>query len=145
MGFSPNPLPQNLSYPANPQPLSGWKNIEATNPTMPLPLTRPQPVAFSPPGGRASMGISPALSDFIEFQTMIAASKNLHLKDKNRVSVLKTGLISAGVGAGLTAIPTTIAALSGFADRLYLIPMLAGIFGLEGLVVGLILHHQQSK
>lgn len=102
------------------------------------------PIASPTPLNKAPAGLSPALADFIEFQTTIASSKNLHLKDKNRVSVAKTSFLSATLAAVLTAIPTTIAAINGQGDKLFLVPILGTLAGIHGALLGLLLNHNRD-
>jgi hypothetical protein len=89
-------------------------------------------------------GISPALSDFIEFQTMIASSKNLHFKESKRVSVARTSLLSGLLAGAITAIPTTISAINGQGDKLFLVPILATIAAIHGAFLGLLLNHDRD-
>ncbi|WP_373531716.1 hypothetical protein [Vampirovibrio sp.] len=93
---------------------------------------------------KAPVGISPALSDFIEFQTMMASSKNLHLKDHSRVSVAKTSFLSGMLAAVLTAIPTTVSAINGQGDKLFLVPILGTLAAFHGALLGLLLNHNRD-
>lgn len=118
-----------------------------------LPLTAkpPAPAAMGPvtsgsPLGKPPMGgVSPALSDFIAFQTMMAASKNLHLKDKNRVSVAKTSFYTSAVAAGVTAVATLMSAINGQSEKLFLIPIIGTLAALQGAAVGLLLNHKRNE
>lgn len=115
------------------------------SPSLPVGQTQSGPVTSAAPLGKPPVGgISPALSDFIEFQTMMAASRNLHLKDKNKVSVAKTTFISSAVAAGLTAIPTIFSAINGQGDKLFLIPIIGTLAAAHGAIVGLLLNHNRD-
>lgn len=114
------------------------------NLTVPYPGLNPsqKPLSSSSAGFAApTAGISPALSDFIEFQTMMASSKNLHFKESKRLSVAKTSFLSALLTAGLTAIPTTISAIKGQGDRVVLVPILGTMAAIHGALLGLLLNH----
>jgi hypothetical protein len=104
-----------------------------------------KPLSLSPADSVApTTGISPALSDFIEFQTMMASSKNLHFKESKRVSVAKTSFLSAMIIGVVTAIPTTISAIKGQGDRVVLVPILATLAAIHGAFLGLLLNHNQD-
>lgn len=143
MGSLPiRPLPYNLAPPVAPSP------AVAASPSTGLPAPvvsqsalsaspRPLPRSYRPE-------ISPALSDFIDFQTMMASSRYLHLKQKKRVSVAKTSFFSAMLTAGLTAIPVTISAINGQSEKVFLIPILGTLAALHGAMLGLLLNHDQD-
>lgn len=110
------------------------------------PVYRPAPpVMAATPLGRPPVGaLSPALADFIDFQTMIAGSKNAHLKDQKRVSVAKTSLFSALVAGGITAVGSLISAINGQSEKLFLIPIIGTFAALQGAAVGLLLNHNRD-
>ncbi len=131
MDVTPGSFPAALSTLS--QPASKSSLLPANQP---LP---PGPRSLLPPGG-----ISPALSDFIEFQTMIAASRNLHFKNNGRVSVAKTSFIS-GVSAGLITLLFSLPGiLKGKADTIFLTPIIGTIAALHGILVGLLLNHNRD-
>lgn len=88
--------------------------------------------------------VSSALSDFIDFQTTMASSRFLHLKEKKRVSVAKTSCFSAMLTAALTAIPVTISAINGQSEKVFLIPILGTLAAIHGAMLGLLLNHDQD-
>lgn len=134
-------------------PLSVAPQSPAVQPTMPPsrlvsappPLMGPLPriTSQTPPAtGTSRATISPALSDFIDFQTMMASSRYLHLKEKKRVSVAKTSFFSAVLTAGLTAIPVTISAINGQSEKVFLVPILGTLAAIHGAMLGLLLNHE---
>lgn len=117
-------------------------NISTPNASAGLPLPVASPV--QPPGQRMGGGISPALSDFIEFQTMIASSKNLHLKEQKRVSIARISFLSAALAAGITGFFTGLSAIKGEGQKLFLIPIFSTLAIPFGAMLGLLLNHDRD-
>lgn len=116
-------------------------------PTSVTPAGQPLPAVLpvqGPPGQRIGGGISPALSDFIEFQTMIASSKNLHLKDQKRVSVSRISFLSAALAGGITTFFTGLSAIKGEGQKLFLIPIFSVLAIPYGAMLGLLLNHDRD-
>lgn len=143
MGSLPiRPLPNNIPTPVAPLPAAAYASmpgspLPAASSGMPRATARPMPRSYRPE-------ISPALSDFIDFQTMMASSRYLHLKQKKRVSVAKTSFFSAMLTAGLTAIPVTVSAINGQSEKVFLIPILGTLAAFHGAMLGLLLNHDQD-
>lgn len=138
----PNHLPTSLGLPAPPGYAPGYpptpgSSAPAASSSLSASITRPLPRSYTPI-------TSSALSDFIDFQTMMASSRYLHLKDKKRVSVAKTSCFSAMLTAALTAIPVTISAINGQSEKVFLIPILGTLAAIHGAMLGLLLNHDQD-
>ncbi len=133
----PNHLQNPLGLPATAGYAPGYQSLpESLPPKSALPRPMP-PRAYTPQS-------SSALSDFIDFQTMMASSRYLHLKQKKRVSVAKTSIFSSMLTAGLTAIPVTISAINGQSEKVFLIPILGTLAAIHGAMLGLLLNHDQD-